>query len=80
VFCDCTSPWNLVPCELGQHTITLKKSGYDDKSVSVYMSKDEPKIWYSPVMVESSAPPVQRTVSLIVPVGSNLYVDGARIT
>lgn len=80
VFCDCTSPWNLVPCELGQHTITLKKYGYDDKSVSVYMSKDEPKIWYSPVMVKSSAPPVQRTVSLIVPVGSRLYVDGNIVT
>jgi hypothetical protein len=80
VFCDCTSPWNLVPCELGQHTITLKKYGYDAKSISVYLRKDEPKTWSSPVMVKSVALPPERTIDIIVPVGSALYVDGKSIT
>ena len=79
VFCDCTSPWNLVECELGQHTITLKKYGYDDKSISVYMKKDEPKTWSSPVMVKSSTLPTLHTVSIVVPVGSSLYVDGSSV-
>jgi len=80
VFCDCTSPWNLAPCGLGQHTITLKKYGYDDKTMTVYLRKDEPKTWKTPVMVESVAPPVQRTIDIVVPVGSALYVDGKPIT
>jgi PKD repeat protein len=79
VFCDCTSPWNLVPCELGQHTITLKKYGYDEKSISVYLRKDEPKTWSSPVMVKSVAPLPERTIDIIVPAGSALYVDGKSI-
>lgn len=80
VFCDCTSPWNLVPCELGQHTITLKKYGYDDKSISVYLRKDELHKWHSPVMVKSVAPPTQHTISFSVPVGSAVYIDGKPLT
>jgi PKD repeat protein len=80
VYCDCISPYNLVPCELGQHTITLKADGYDDKSISVYLRKDEPKTWPSPVMVKSVALPPERTINIVVPVGSALYVDGKSIT
>jgi len=79
VFCDCTAPWNIVPCGLGQHTITLKKYGYDDKSMSVYLEKDKPKTWKTPVMVKSVATPIQRTIDIVVPVGSALYVDGKPI-
>ena len=80
VYCDCAAPWNLVPCELGQHTITLKKYGYDDVSISVYLEKDKPKTWESPVMVKSVAPPTQRTISFSVPVGSTVYVGGKPLT
>ena len=79
VYCDCISPYNLVPCELGQHTITLKADGYDDLSISAYLRKDEPKTWKSPVMVKLVAPPPERTINIVVPVGSALYVDGKSI-
>ena len=79
-FCDCESPWKFVPCELGTHTITLKKFGYEDKSISVYLEKDKPKTWKSPVMVKSSTLPTMHTVSIVVPVGSMLYVDGGSVS
>lgn len=80
VHCDCESPWDLVDCELGTHTITMKKVGYDDKTISVYLEKDKPKTWHSPVMVKSTTAPTEHTVSFVVPVGSTLWVDGNSVT
>lgn len=80
VHCDCTSPWDLVDCELGTHTITLKKAGYDDKTISVYLKKDEPKTWHSPVMVKSAAAPTMHTIRFSVPEGSNLHIDGVSLS
>jgi len=79
VFCDCTSPWNLVECELGTHTITLKKYGYDDKSISVYLEKDKPKTWTKPIMTVATTQAPVHTVYIEVPVGSALYVDGGSV-
>jgi len=79
VYCDCKPPYDNVECELGSHEITLKKPGYEDKIATVYLRKDEPKTWYSPVMVKSGSTP-GHVVSFTVPVGSIAYVDGKRLT
>ncbi|MCK4518458.1 PEGA domain-containing protein, partial [Candidatus Babeliales bacterium] len=49
VHCDCVSPYNLIDCELGTHTITVKKYGFDDVSKTVTLVKDTPQSW-TPVM------------------------------
>jgi PKD repeat protein len=74
-FCDCESPYNFVPCELGTHTITLKKDGYNDLSISVYLEKDTPKTWESPVMEVALGILTLRSNQT----GFDGYVDGVHV-
>lgn len=74
VSCDCKDPWNLVKCELGTHTVTLKKAGYEDLSKSFSLKKDRPEWWRSPRMVKST------DTSFIdcktTPTDAEIFIDG----
>jgi len=58
-FCDKYPPGNLIPCELGTHEVTVKKTGYNDASKTFDMrdTSDLRSQEWQPVMTETITGP-----------------------
>jgi len=74
--CDCQLPYDLIDCELGKHTITIKRSGFDDVSITTTLEKDKPQSWTPLMYPTGETPNVGNVLCETTPTGAEIWISG----